>query len=200
MPTKPRNWVNHEIVTLAVFQIGGDVKHVDTEDVAKRANELAPGRFAWRKYPDQINIENVRTFLKDATRTQNGAYLNGSGKKGWMLTAEGLAFARRAETELSNASVSRARPTQEEQDLARWKARESGRLVTTAAYKKWVSGEKNAISKQDADDFFRIDDYVVLDDRQRRIQRVQNLATKMGDLPLIQLSEYLESMEKETRT
>ena len=57
---------NHEIVTLAVYLLGGDTQYVDTEDAAVKANELAPGRFTWRKYRDQINIENVRTFLSDA--------------------------------------------------------------------------------------------------------------------------------------
>lgn len=44
---------NNEIVTLAVFLLGGDSHCVDTEDVAVKVNEIAPGRFTWRKYPDQ---------------------------------------------------------------------------------------------------------------------------------------------------
>jgi hypothetical protein len=44
---------NHEIVTLAVYLLGGEAQRVDTEDIAIRANELAPGRFTWRKYRDQ---------------------------------------------------------------------------------------------------------------------------------------------------
>jgi len=39
---------NREIVTLAVYLLGGDAHWVDTEDIAKKANELAPGRFTWR--------------------------------------------------------------------------------------------------------------------------------------------------------
>jgi hypothetical protein len=71
---------NHEIVTLAVYLLGGDSKRIDTEDVAVKANELAPERFAWRKYPNQINIENVRTFLSDAKKLKNEAYLIGPAK------------------------------------------------------------------------------------------------------------------------
>lgn len=59
---------NHEIVTLAVYLLGGEAKVIDTEDVAVKANEIAPGRFTWRKFPEQINIENVRTFLSDAKK------------------------------------------------------------------------------------------------------------------------------------
>ena len=36
---------NHEIVTLAVYLLGGDTQHVDTEAIAVKVNELAPGRF-----------------------------------------------------------------------------------------------------------------------------------------------------------
>jgi hypothetical protein len=39
---------NHEIVTLAVYLLGGDTQHVDTEDIAVKANEIAPRRFTWR--------------------------------------------------------------------------------------------------------------------------------------------------------
>lgn len=59
---------NHEIVTLAVFLLGGDSQRIDTEDTAIKANELAPRRFTWRKYPDQINIETVRKRLWDARK------------------------------------------------------------------------------------------------------------------------------------
>ena len=54
---------NHEIVTLAVYLLGGDTQYVDTEDAAVKANELAPGRFTWRKCRDQINNNPVRKRL-----------------------------------------------------------------------------------------------------------------------------------------
>jgi hypothetical protein len=88
--TKAKALSNHQIVTLAVYLLGGDAQRIETEDIAVKANELAPGRFAWRKYPDQINIENVRTFLSDAKKPKNGAYLIEAGKDGWILTEAGL--------------------------------------------------------------------------------------------------------------
>ena len=72
--TKPKALSNHEIVTLAVFLLGGDSKRIDMEDVAVKTNELAPGRFTWRKYRDQINIKNISTFLYDARKPKNGGY------------------------------------------------------------------------------------------------------------------------------
>ena len=54
---------NDKIVVLAAYLAGGAQRLVDTEDIAIKANDLAPGRFSWRKYPDQINIESVRKRL-----------------------------------------------------------------------------------------------------------------------------------------
>jgi hypothetical protein len=65
--SKIKAFANHELVTLAVYLLGGDSKPIDTEDVAIKTNELAPRRFTWRKYPDQINIDTVRKRLWDAT-------------------------------------------------------------------------------------------------------------------------------------
>ena len=77
---------NHHIVTLAVYLLGGDARKIDTEDIAKKANELAPGRFTWRKYSDQINIDTVRKRLWDAMRTDKGGLLKGTERGGWILT------------------------------------------------------------------------------------------------------------------
>lgn len=55
-----------ELVTVAVYLLGGELRKIDTEDTAMKAHEIAPGRFAWRKYPGQINLELVRVALSDA--------------------------------------------------------------------------------------------------------------------------------------
>ncbi len=51
---------NHELVVLAAYLVGAGSASADTEDIAMKANQLAPGRFSWRRYKDQINIESVR--------------------------------------------------------------------------------------------------------------------------------------------
>jgi hypothetical protein len=56
-------FANHELVVLATYLAGGAKAVSDTEDIAVKANELAPGRFTWRKYADQINIDTVRKRL-----------------------------------------------------------------------------------------------------------------------------------------
>src|SRR5687767_15856094 len=94
MTAKKKSLANHEVLTLAVYLLGGETQRIDTEDIAIRANELAPGRFAWKKYPDQINLELIRVYLSDAKKAAKGRYLAGSGNTGWMLSQRGLHFAR----------------------------------------------------------------------------------------------------------
>ena len=63
---------NYEIVVLAAYLVGAHYRYVDTEDIAIKANEIAPGRFSWRKYKHQINIDTVRKRLWDATKKDGG--------------------------------------------------------------------------------------------------------------------------------
>src|SRR5438132_4364855 len=79
-----------EAVVLAVSDLGGATRSVDTEDVAIRCRELGPELFAWRKYPEQVNLELVRVCLSNAKKQQNGVLLSGSGRDGWRLTRRGL--------------------------------------------------------------------------------------------------------------
>lgn len=65
---------NSETVLVAVYLLRGDSNSVDTEDVAVKANELAPGAFTWRKYRDQINLEIVRVVLYNLIRKTSCAH------------------------------------------------------------------------------------------------------------------------------
>jgi hypothetical protein len=88
-------FANHEIVVLALYLLGGESGNIDTEDIAVKANEIAPGRFSWRKFPEQINIDAVRKRLWDAMKKEKGALLAGSEKDGWVLTEEGIRFGQK---------------------------------------------------------------------------------------------------------
>jgi hypothetical protein len=144
---------NHEIVTLAVYLLGGDTQYVDTEDAAVKANELAPGRFSWRKYRDQINIENVRTFLSDAKKQKNGGYLRGAGKDGWLLTESGVAFAKTRVAGLEAVDLSRDRLSVKER---KWLQHERARMLSSEAFTKFTAGMADAVSMQEAESFFRL--------------------------------------------
>lgn len=163
---------NHEIVTLAVYLLGGDSEPIDTEDVAVKANEIAPGRFTWRKYKEQINLEVVRVYLSDAKKKAKGAYVIGSGNIGWSLSAAGLKFTRSQVSSLERSEAAEPRRAVG-QDRVRLQ-RERARLMTTEAFIKIAKGGADALTQRDAESFFRIDSYVQGEARRRRIATVVN--------------------------
>lgn len=162
-----------ELVTLAVFLCGGDTHAIDTEDIAVKANELAPGRFTWRKYPKQINLELVRTYLS-AAKGRSG-YLSGVGKAGWTLTPKGLAWAKTEGQELLGQDTSRRREELKggSIDEVRWR-RERERVVVTNAWKQWSQGHRD-ILERDAEEVFRIDNYAVGRTRDMKVARLHKM-------------------------
>jgi hypothetical protein len=128
------SFANHEVVVLAAYLVGAQKSVADTEDIAVKANELAPGRFSWRKYKDQINIDTVRKRLWDATKLDKGAYLIGSEKTGWRLTKAGFDFARRGVKKTNAAALSKERTSQTEGAL---NARELRRMMLEDALARW---------------------------------------------------------------
>jgi len=161
-----------ELVTLAAYLCGGDTHVIDTEDIAVKVNELAPGRFTWRKYPEQINIEHVRVSLSHATR--RSGYLSGVGEEGWTLTPKGLAWAKAEGQMLLGQDTSRR---QEERkggsiDTVR-RRRERDRVLRTSAWKQWSTGHQD-IPERDAEEVFRIDSYAIGRTRDMKIARMRN--------------------------
>jgi hypothetical protein len=162
---------NNEIVTLAVYLLGGDARYVDTEDVAVKANELAPGRFTWVKYHDQINIHTIKTHLWDAKSERKGALLLGSEKEGWMLAASGLELARGRVGALKGMKVARKKLSPAERQ---WRRGERVRMLHSDAFRKFTAEGSSSVTEEEADAFFRLNGYVVGEARERKITRVLN--------------------------
>jgi hypothetical protein len=160
---------NHQLVVLAAYLAGARKSYADTEDIAIRANEIAPGRFAWRKYPEQINIETVRKRLWDAAKSDKGGYLIGSERDGWLLTEAGLEFCKLNLRALKSTSPRKDRLSLREKS---WIDHERIRMLAEPAYRKLSMGNVAEISPIEADRFFRIDEYVVGEARRIKIQRM----------------------------
>ena len=165
-------------MVVAALLAGAKTESVDTEDIAMKANELAPGRFTWRKYKDQINIDAVRKRLWDATKPEKGSLLIGSEKTGWRLTKSGFVFARR---HIKAGSVAQAKPrvSQSESVL---RTRELQRMSNEGAALKFRSGNYDSITKSEAERFFRIDDYVTGKSRAAKIERFRIMAANNREL------------------
>lgn len=159
-----------EVVTVVVYLLGGTTKAVHTEDVAIRANQMAPGRFVWRKYPEHIDLQAVRFALENAKREHCG-YLIGTGNEGWMLATAGVEFAQENVARFQSSDLSGERLSESEK---KWIRRERARLVSSDAYGKLRCGNAEGLTNQDISGFFRLDEYVTGAARERKIARIVN--------------------------
>jgi len=177
---------------LAAYLVGAQKAIVDTEDIAVKANALAPGRFSWRKYKDQINIDTVRKRLWDATKQEKGAYLIGSEKAGWRLTKAGFDFARSSVKKTTAAALGKERKSRAE---GASHARELRRMMLEDAFVKFAKGKAQEISKAEAERFFRIDDYVTGKSRSAKIERFKIIASSNKRLSLV--IDFLTTLVRE---
>jgi hypothetical protein len=167
-----------EILTVAVFLLGGDSRYVDTEDIAVKANEIAPGKFSWVKYREQINIHTVKTHLWDAKSERKGSLLIGS-EKGWMLTQAGLDLARLRISSLKGIKGQKKKLSESERQ---WMRTERSRLIESPAFRKAANGQAEQVTFEEAESFFRLNNYVVGKARERKILRVLNVFGDDADL------------------
>lgn len=161
---------NVEVAVLALFGCGGDHEAVDTEDVAIRANALAPGRFGWKKYPEQISLEHVRVVLSDAKKVRHGRLVSGTGTEGWRLTADGAAWATKRAPLLGSAAAKRQRS---DTATVHRRALERARVQDLPAWRSYLAG--SSIEDRDAEVVFRINSYTPLNRRQELIERLRIL-------------------------
>jgi hypothetical protein len=176
----PTALANHEVVVLAAYLAGAESTLADTEDIAIQANQLAPGRFSWRKHKEQINIESVRKRLWDATKPEKGGYLIGSEKVGWRLTKAGFDFAARHFQVAGNmVQPKKFRASRVERSA---QAREIRRMTKEDAFQKIRSGMVALITRSEAERFFRLDDYVTGKARAAKIERFRIIATDNSEL------------------
>lgn len=169
----------HEIVAIAAYLAGAAQKATDTEDIAYKANEIAPGRFTWRKYKDQINLALIYKHLWDLTKADKGDYITGTEKEGWLLTVAGTSFAERTVDQIKDLAAGRERLPRKEQE---WMKRERKRMLAEPAFSKFRDGNAAEITNQEAASFFRLDDYVIGAARERKIRQAENAFHNDPDL------------------
>lgn len=175
---------NVEVVVLAAYILGGDQTPVDTEDIAMKANELAPGRFTWRKYPDQVDLEPVRKRLSDALSFEHGKLLAGGVVRGWHLTPSGVAWASQNVKRVADRSAGRKRV---DRDLTRRRRNEQVRVYSLPAWVKFATGKD--VSLREAEAVFRVSEYVQGSRRQQLVDRARSLFVEDEEL-----SPFMDAM------
>ena len=177
---------NHQIVTLAVALLGGDTDHVDREDVAIKAHEIAPGKFSWRKYPNRIDLDAVGIALRDAKKEKNGELLIGNNTRGWMLGPNGFRWilSLRFEKELDFQLIEKS------SSAISYQQAERERLYQTNAYNLFVDSKDDEITQHDFFQFVRANEYFKEKARERRYTIIENAV--VGDEILSKLWNYLK--------
>ncbi len=177
------------LVTIAVGNLGGHERPIDSEDIAIHVNELAPGKFNWRKYPEHIDLQVVNQALQDARRERNGALVLGSSVRGWMLTKSGMEWIKSLklvnEQNFSD-SVSLRRGSlllSQEQELRR--------LQNTNAFALFCEGSIAKLTRNDFFNFAKINEYFPQKARQRRYAFIES--TISGEEQLQDLWQLLRT-------
>lgn len=153
---------SQRLAAVALLQLDGATHAVDTEDLAMKMAALAPDRFRWKKYPDQINIDQVR-FTVTALLRSDPPVATGGVRYGWMLTAAGIAWT------LETPGVA---PEPVHEALTRHAAL----LRQTEAWEKFARVTPEEITVYDARRFLRVDEYTSTRRRKERVQAVTNIA------------------------
>jgi len=178
---------NPKLVTIAVTLLDGDVECVDREDIAIQVNEIAPGRFSWRKYPERIDLDAVGGALRNAKKPQNGGLLVGNNTMGWMLSPAGLKW---IET-LDLGAVQDVQSIKYRRDsIAANQQAECARLRSTQAYRLFIDGKSEEIAVQDFNQFARVNEYFQSKARQRRYAIIDNAV--VDDEVLSELWDFLK--------
>ena len=174
-----------QLITIAVALLNGDTTYVDREEVAITVNDIAPGRFNWRKYPERIDLDAVSNALRRAKKTQNGGLVVGNNTQGWMLSPTGLKWIKTIDLDSIHEKISiKVRLTS---ILANQEV-ERKRLRNTRAYELFISDKSKAIALQDFYEFARVNEYFQTKARQRRYTIItntvieDNILSKLWDL------------------
>jgi hypothetical protein len=182
-----------ELVTVALYRLGGAKRAIDTEDVAVEAYRISPSRFSWKKYPNQINLELIRVFLSDAKKN---ALVIGSGRTGWRLTQRGLKWSEEVSETVGefDSARTRAQSRAGSIDEQRWR-RERSRIVATRAWQLWMSGVRDIPAAQ-AKQVFRIDSYARGELRETKITRLRAMFLHDQELAPF-LDHLIEDLNRE---
>ncbi len=183
---------NIEYVAFAAYLLSAFEKPVDTEDVAIKAYEIAPERFCWKRYPEQINLAAVSKRLYDARLEKNGSLVDGSDKQGWILTQKGLCWAKGIASEFESvAKNTKSKNVRSSGIAGAVQSTERKRIAATKAYILYASGRINEIALRDAEHVYRFDDYVDARTRTLKINRALEIFANEA-----KMTEFLRVIEK----
>jgi hypothetical protein len=139
-----RNATKVELVTGALFLIGGDVRFVMLDELALACHRLMPDVFSWPEYSWLPNLDSVRVTIVDAKRAgviDESTEARGHTLKGIRLSSLGREWAERNAPLL--ASLRRRLP-----EPSRYAKRPSAELAAVAVFSAGMVDRAPLVSRE----------------------------------------------------
>lgn len=156
---------NQEIVTVSLYILGQGLKGFSCEEIATKADEIAPGRFRWKTNANMISDSVTWDALSNA-RKKN--YLH-EKTDNYFLTDEGINFAKENLNKLNFDQKKIRISSSDLEQINNIKAR----LIGSTAYKKIQENKK--ITNKEYNNFFRINNYMSEKQKNEKIEKLINM-------------------------
>lgn len=166
-------------MVMAMLRLDGDRKGLDMEDIAVECHKVSPKTFAWRKYPDQINLDLLAHALRDAKQKRNGALVSGGQNLGWRLTVAGQEYGQKLVDANAKPSDPKSVPGFRGADGKRIK-QEYSRILQSDAFAEWSSGSE--ISESALGSLLKINAYTsdeLIEIKKTRLAKCRGITKEM---------------------
>jgi len=188
-----------DITTIVLYLLGGGTRKIHHEDVALACWRIFPTKFSWSQYPQYPDIKPSLFALEAGRKSDYGNIIEGNTRKGWMLTVRGVEWIKtnikkvdevKKIFEEQNSSNKGISITGRTLGVIRKPEEEIANLKNTAAFEKFMNGEKISIDVYDFYRFMRINQYVPKQKYKQRLEEAKMLAE--SDSSLNELVKYLD--------
>lgn len=166
---------NLDIVTIALYILGSGTKSFDKEEIATKADEIAPIRFRWKTNPKMISDGLVWDALSNARK--KGYVLENTTK--YLLTAEGVKFAQENIHKIKNYDQTRTRFNKKDKEVYE---NTKDRILRSSAYLKAKENKTSEIASNEFQNFFRINEYMDKKEIKEKIHKLKNMFINDKDL------------------
>jgi hypothetical protein len=159
---------NLDIVTIALYILGNGTKSFDKEEIATKADEIAPIRFRWKTNPNMISDGLVWDALSNARK--KGYVLENTTK--YLLTEQGIKFAQNNINKIKNYDQTRTRFNKKDREVYE---NTKDRILSSSLYLKATENKLSEVETNEFYNFFRINEYMDKKQVREKIYKLKNM-------------------------
>lgn len=159
---------NLDIVTIALYILGNGTKSFDKEEIATKADEIAPIRFRWKTNPNMISDGLVWDALSNARK--KGYVLENTTK--YLLTEQGIKFAQNNINKIKNYDQTRTRFNKKDKEVYE---NTKERILSSSLYLKAEENKLSEVESSEFHNFFRINEYMDKKQIREKIYKLKNM-------------------------